>query len=163
MTGPGENTISTAYPPRAAFGLLAGTPVLTRRGAVAAEALGPGDQLITRAGGFAGVKEAHAVILRAPAVRIAAGSLGHTRPGCDMILPAGQHVLIRDWRARALFGRHEALAEASRLVDGEFIRDLGEQELGLIQLLLARPEVIYAGGLELGCPMPASAALQTAA
>lgn len=163
MTNPGANTSSTPIPPPAAAGILAGTPLLTRKGEVAAEALRPCDHLITRAGGFAEVQEARAVILRAPAVCITAGSLGHMRPGCDMILPAGQRVLIRDWRARALFGRHEALAEAARLVDGAFIRSLGEQDLGLVQLRLARPEVIYAGGMELECALPAGAALQTAA
>lgn len=144
-------------------GLLATTPVLTRRGEIRAADLAAGDHLITRSGGFSEVLETRWAISRRPAISIKAGSLGHTRPGCDLILPSDQRILVRDWRAQALFSRHEALTEASRLVDGEFIRDLGEQDLGLVFLSLARSEVIYAGGLELECPLPAAAVQRSAA
>lgn len=144
-------------------GLLATTWVLTRRGEVRAADLTAGDHLITRSGGFSEVLGTSWAIQRARAVIIKAGSLGHTRPGCDLILPSCQRILVRDWRARALFGRSESLAEVSRLVDGEFIRNLGEQDLGLVFLRLANSEVIYAGGLELECPLPAEAAQRDAA
>ena len=48
-------------------------------------------------------------------VRIKAGSLGHTRPGHDTVLPAHQKVLLRDWRlAQALFGAPQALAPGAQ-------------------------------------------------
>jgi len=131
-------------------GVPAGTLVMTRRGAVAVETLDPGDHIITRNTGFAPLTHIQRDTVEIPAILITAGSLGPTQPEHDLILPAAQPVLVRDWRARAIFGQAQALVRAEALTDGEFIRALGPREMQLIRLHFDRPRVIYAGGLELG-------------
>jgi len=141
-------------------GFLAGTILLTQDGEMPVEFLSPGDRIITRDRGFVPLHH----ITRAPqsvrAIRIAAGSLGDTRPDCDLILPAGQPVLIRDWRAKALFGTAQAMVRADALVDGEFICDLGPREMQLFQLHFDSAHVLYDGGLEVaGQCLPAAGRL----
>ncbi|SDC91394.1 Hint domain-containing protein [Ruegeria marina] len=129
-------------------GFLAGTILLTQDGELPVEFLSPGDRIISRDRGLVPLRH----ITRAPqtvrAIRFAAGSLGDTRPDCDLVLPAGQPVLIRDWRAQALFGTRQALVRADALVDGEFVCDLGPRVLHLFQLHFDVNHVLYAGGLE---------------
>lgn len=129
-------------------GLLRDTVVLTRSGEVLVQDIRAGHLIITRGAGLVRVQDVacHRVLMQA--ISIAAGSLGDTRPDTDIILPADQQILIRDWRAQALFGLDQALVSASSLVDGEFIRDLGQQNVNLYSVKLERPQVIYAGGLE---------------
>lgn len=144
-------------------GLMAGTIVLSLEGEMPVEFLEPGDRIITRDSGMARL----AGVIRATRlmrmISFAAGSLGDTRPDQDLILPADQPVLIRDWRARALFGLPRAMIPAAALIDGEFIRDLGEQTVPLYQLRFDRDHVIYAGGLELAGTGPADLDLRPAA
>jgi len=114
-----------------------------------------GDHVITRSAGLVRINAVSRHRVLQQAISIAAGSLGDTRPDSDVVLPADQHVLIRDWRAQALFGRDQALVPASALVDGEFICDLGMQVLDLYWLQLDHAHVIYAGGLEVaGATLP---------
>jgi hypothetical protein len=47
-----------------------------------------------------------------------------------------------------MFSADRALVAARTLVDGEFIRDLGQQEHTLIQLFCDAPHILYADGLE---------------
>jgi len=129
-------------------GLVAGTICLTSDGEIPVEYLSAGDKIITRDTGFVRVRQITCSQQVLPTVLFLAGSLGHTRPGEDLILPAGQQVLIRDWRARAMFGTARQLVCAIQLVDGEFVRDLGPQQLLLHQLGFDHPQIIYAGGLE---------------
>ena len=131
-------------------GINAGAIVLTLDGELPVETLAPGDRLITRDAGMVRITALHRRRVTAPAVRLAAGSLGHTRPDRDVLLAGQQTVLIRDWRARALFGLDRALVPAQRLVDGEFITDLGPQPMMLFQILCDAPHVFYADGLEVG-------------
>lgn len=127
------------------------------------EFLSRGDSLITRDAGIVRLERiAHRRTLTR-AICFAAGSLGHTRPDRDLVLPAAQLVLIRDWRAQAMFGTTQALVRADSLVDDEFIRDLGIQKMHLHQLQFAAPHVVYAGGLELSCMSDTSQTCQTAA
>ena len=77
------------------------------------------------------------------------------RPDRDVVLSADQHVLIRDWRAEALFGGKRAMVPASRLIDGEFVTDLGEIDMLLYQIEFDSPHVIYVDGLELYSTQPA--------
>ena len=144
-------------------GLMGGTIILTLDGEQCAEAIRPGARVITRDSGMARVEEVSRLTRLVPLVSIAAGSLGDTRPDQDLILPASQAVLIRDWRSQAMFGRAQALVEARALIDGEFIRDLGRREVVLHQLHFDRPHVIYAGGLELGTGDAPALALRPAA
>jgi hypothetical protein len=71
------------------------------------------------------------------------------RPDQEVLLPASQEILLRDWRAKALFGAAQALVPVSRLVDGSFVCALGEIEMGLHELVFDRPHILYVDGLEL--------------
>ncbi|MGR3322969.1 MAG: Hint domain-containing protein [Pseudooceanicola sp.] len=136
----------------ASAGLTAGVKILTLDGELPVEFLAPGDRVITRDSGVAVLKGIRTRKVRTRAVAIAPGSLGHDRPDDAITLPAGQRILLRDWRAAALYGRKEAMVPAARLADGEYIRDLGEVDLTVFELEFDRDHVIYAGGLELDAP-----------
>ncbi|WP_300442842.1 Hint domain-containing protein [uncultured Mameliella sp.] len=126
-----------------------GTVVLTLDGALPVEYLTPGDRIITRDSGTARLVALRPRRRRLPAVFVAPGSLGHMRPDLTLVLPAAQEVLLRDWRARALFGKDRALVPLSRLIDGQFIRSAGEIDMQLVELAFDRPHILYADGLEL--------------
>ncbi|APZ52365.1 Hint domain-containing protein [Salipiger abyssi] len=129
--------------------LVAGTVVLTLDGAIPVEFLSPGDRVITRDSGTAILRALHRSRIRTKLVAIRAGTLGNSRPGSDAILPAQQEILVRDWRAKALFGASCALVPAERLADGEFIREIGTREVDLVELRFDAPHILYADGLEL--------------
>lgn len=131
-------------------GLGSGTVVLTLRGEVAVEDLVPGDKVVTRDTGAVPLRGVERFAARVAPVRVAAGSLGHTRPERDMLMGPGTRVHLRDWRARALYGRARALVEAHRLVDGEFVTEERPRGMTLHALLFDAPQVIYADGLEVG-------------
>lgn len=137
-------------------GLFPGTIILTQRGEVPVEHLTKADKVITRNSGFSPLLDVTHHWMDTNCVRVRAGSLGHTRPEADMDLPASQHVLIRDWRAESIFGQSQAFAPIGALVDEEFITDLGQQYVVVYQLSFERPQVIYAGGMEL-CIYPRKA------
>jgi hypothetical protein len=63
-------------------------------------------------------------------------------------LPAGHPILIRDWRAQALFNARQAVVRADRLIDDEFITDAGRQTLTVYDLHFDRPHILYVDGLE---------------
>jgi len=128
-----------------------GAEILTLHGGLPVEYLCPGDRVITRDGArnLAGVRAA--VLRDAVLARVALGSLGHDRPDAALHLSPDQPLLIRDWRAKALFGVRMAMVPASRLADGSFIRLERLAQQRIYHLHFANPVVIYAGGLELGC------------
>ncbi len=133
-------------------GLTAGTPVLTLDGEMPVEHLASGDRVVTRNSGIAilvGVRRSPAT---APLVRFAAGSLGHMRPEEDAVLGPGTRVLIRDWRAAALYGQASAMVAAARLVDGAYIQRAVFRDTALFMPEFDAAQVIYAGGLEIGVP-----------
>lgn len=138
--------------PDAPRGLAAGTAVLTLDGDLPVEFLSPGDRVITRDSGGAVLRDVRVRHVRCRAMAVSAGSLGHNRPEEDMILPAAQRILVRDWRAEALFGAKQALVPVSRLADGQYVRDLGQTDMILHELVFDGPHVIYAGGMELDAP-----------
>jgi hypothetical protein len=143
--------------------LTQGTMVQTQDGEIPVETLQPGDQIITRTQGFSSVLGIHKTRSLMHGVTFTAGSLGHTQPGRDLLLPINQQVLIRDWRARAMFGQPQAVVPAFELIDDEFIRDEGLQMLELCTLSFDRPHVIYAGGMEIATSKAASTDLRPAA
>jgi hypothetical protein len=145
-------------------GLPVGTTVLTKEGELPVELLSPGDRVITRDAGFATLKSIKIVQGIDNAVRFKAGSLGHNKPETDMTLPAGQTILVRDWRAPAMFNASQSLATASQLVDGEFVTDAGVQEMTLVHLTFDRPHILYAGGMEVtSAQLPAAGSTENAA
>ncbi len=133
------------------FGLAEGTSVLTLDGALPVEYLTPGDRILTRSG----VRRLKAVemtkVAHARMVRISADVLGGGKPKAEVLVVAGQPVLIRDWRAKAMYGAAQALVPATRLADGEYIRAEVMREVRVFTLKLDSAAVIYAGGLELAC------------
>ncbi|VDC31806.1 hypothetical protein XINFAN_03161 [Pseudogemmobacter humi] len=132
-------------------GITVGTPVLTLDGELPVQFLALGDRVITRNGARV-LKAISVQVLRdAAMIRVSASALGHDRPESDVFLAPSQKVLLRDWRAKALYGSETALVEAARLADGEYIRQETVAELRLFTLHFGRDEVIYAGGLELAC------------
>ena len=138
-------------------GFATGSRILTLDGEMPVEFLSPGDRIITRDCGMAVLAGVSAVEAELQMVSIMAGTLGHTNPDEDTLIPAGQMVLLRDWRAQALFGRPQALAPAHALVDGEFIRLAGKQKLRLVLLEFDAPHVLYIDGMELACTPPGAA------
>ena len=133
-------------------GMLAGTRVRTLDGILPVEYLSPGDRIVTRAG--ARRLTSVSVVLRKSVdlVRIRASTVGHDRPDEDLFLSPGQPVIIRDWRAQALYGVPVAAIRAARLADGEFICLETHRNARLFTLRFDDEEVIYAEGLELACP-----------
>ena len=118
-----------------------------------------GDRIITRDSGVARVTGIHKRQIATCAVQIKAGSLGHTRPDHDVILPADQPILIRDWRAQALFGSSQAIVPAHSLVDGEFVTQMGHSLMTVYEIEFDQPHILYVDGLEIAghVPQPAIA------
>lgn len=135
------------------YGLLQGTPVLTLDGELPVEFLEPGDRILTRAGSRRLKSVEVSIVRNARMMRVGASTLGRERPEEDLLLPASQPVLVRDWRAKALAGTAQAMIAVSKLADGEYIRGEIVAEARLFTLGFEEEVVIYAGGLELGCPM----------
>ncbi|QFT59479.1 hypothetical protein FIU94_11650 [Sulfitobacter sp. THAF37] len=131
-------------------GLVQGAMLLTLDGEIPVEFLSVGDKIITRDTGISKVMHIQRSTRAVHQIGLSAGSLGHTRPERDAILAGDQMVLIRDWRARALFNSERALVAARTLVDNEFITDLGTTETTLFQIFCDGPHILYADGLELG-------------
>ena len=135
-------------PPIETTGLRAAGLILTAKGEQRAQDLRPGDRVITRDTGMVTLRSLSRQDIYTPLVRIRAGSLGHTRPERDVLIPASQPILVRDWRARAIFGADQALVAAARLVDGAFVTQAGEATLDLYVLDFAAPHILYLDGLE---------------
>lgn len=138
-------------------GVALGTGVATLEGILPVEFLSPGDRVITRAGARV-VRAVTAMPLVSKLVHVAPGALGHDRPDAPLVLGAGTKVLVRDWRAKAMFGKPQALVEVTRLIDGQFITKVEGGRCRLYTLHFDVPEVIYADGVEIGCdPLRVSA------
>ncbi len=131
-------------------GLMHGATVLTLNGEIAVQDLCAGDKLITRDSGTALIRAIQRQIVYRRTVRVTAGALSPARPEHDVMLLADQTVLLRDWRARAMYRKPQALAAAGALVDGRHIVDAGLQKLTVFQIYCDAPHIIYAQGLELG-------------
>jgi len=141
-------------------GLPMGTTIYTLQGALAVEALYPGDRVITRDAGAQVLLDIrrHKVPADTPMVRVTGDALGG-KPTQDTVLPGTQRVLIRDWRAQALYGTPTARVPLSRLVDGEYLRWTTDGPDAVLSLHFAHAHIIYANGLELfsADPVPVDA------
>jgi len=124
---------------------------MTADGARAVDDLTVGERIVTRSGlrRLRGVRATH--LARATLVDVAQDTLGIGRPREAILVAPEQPVLIRDWRARLIYGTAQALIPAGRLVDGTLIRLRSLRDADLFTLHFDDAEVIYAGGLELGC------------
>ena len=134
-----------------AGGLAAGTEVLTLDGALPVEFLNPGDRIITRAG-MRVLRRITVQDSAEPMYLVRPGALGEDQPGDDTLVPAGQQLLLRDWRAQALFGTNRALVAVERLADGVYISQV-DTATRCYHLQFDADEVIYAGGMEVAAPV----------
>jgi hypothetical protein len=131
------------------FGMAAGTPVLTLDGALPVEFLTPGDRVLTRTG-LRRLKTVEMTRLaQARMVRVAPHVLGKSRPDAPVWLLPSQLILLRDWRAKALYGATQVLVPIERMADGDYVRLETLDEARVYTLKLDDDAVIYAGGLEL--------------
>ncbi|GGD41455.1 Hint domain-containing protein [Sinisalibacter lacisalsi] len=119
---------------RSGFGT--GTGVLTTEGEMPVEFLEPGDRIVTWDRGA--IRLARIVVRLVPRAQVLRVRPSVTDPagaGRDFLISAQTRLLLRDWRAAALFGKHSALVEAGRLADGAHIARLGGADrLRLFQL-----------------------------
>lgn len=126
-------------------GFSAGTLILTLDGELPVEHLCAGDRIITRSGAR--------MLKRIASIRVEGGyvvaphTLGHGRPDAEITMGPKQKLLLRDWRARTLYGKDQAEVPVARLADGDYISP-ATGSVRLFQLEFARDEVIFAGGLE---------------
>jgi hypothetical protein len=139
-------------------GVAAGTRILTLDGNLPVEFLEPGDRIITRSG----ARKLRALEVRVSdgesAMRVSAGALGFDRPDGDVLIGADQTVLVRDWRAKAMFGQAQATVPITALADGTFIAAQKVSGVRFYTLVFDTAEVVYADGMEIAtAPMPALA------
>jgi hypothetical protein len=132
--------------------VVVGTPVLTLEGELPVEFLQPGDRVLTRSGARRVKQVEVTVVQNARVIKVSHDTLGIGRPNKDVTVSASQKILIRDWRAKAMTGKPQAMIAAARLVDGEYIRAEILAEVRFFTLSFDEDAVIYAGGLELACP-----------
>ncbi|MEL7254506.1 MAG: Hint domain-containing protein [Pseudomonadota bacterium] len=144
-----DDGIVTLEATQSTGGFLAHSNIMTAAGERPVQSLQPGDRIITRDQGMVVLDDLRAREGEVQLIKIAARSLGHNRPEEDTFLPAGQRVLIRDWRASALFGSRTALVPAERLVDAEFVTLGPKQRMTVYDLLFDDPHIVYVDGLEL--------------
>lgn len=131
-------------------GVALGTGIVALDGVLPVEFISTGDRVITRSGARV-VRAITAMPLVSKLVRVAPGALGYDRPDAALVLGAGTKVMVRDWRAMAMFGKPQALVEATRLIDGQFITRIEGGRCRLYALHFDEPEVIYADGVEIVC------------
>ena len=135
---------------RLTTGMAAGTSIMTLDGAIPVEFLIVGDRVLTRDGART-LRGIAVRVVDGCAVRVGASTLAHDTPVEDVILAVGQPVLVRDWRAKALYGAAQALVPVERMADGQMIRRIKVAGLRMYTLTFDSVVVVYAGGLELAC------------
>lgn len=120
-------------------GLGLGTNVLTADGAIPVEFLTPGDRIVTRDAGLVELTDiAVRTVPMEELVRIRPSVMDEVGDGRDLVISARQKVLLRDWRAQAMFGKPALLVEARKLADGAYFTQLtGAAPMRLFQLTLA--------------------------
>jgi len=148
MVGAARGGTPAKRPIEGNTGMAAGTPVLTLDGELPIEFLSVGDRVITRAG-TARVTDIHVTEITLRPYMVVSGTLGQDRPDQDILLAPGQKILLRDWRAKALFDADQAKVPVDRIADGSYIAKQPEQSLRLFTLRFDSDQVIFAGGLEL--------------
>ncbi|MBY6199815.1 Hint domain-containing protein [Maritalea mobilis] len=155
----GSRAVSALRIGQGAGGVAPDAQIMTADGIIPAAYLSAGDRIITRRG----IRPLRAILRRslrpgAPCVLVSKDALGG-KPERDVVLLPGQRVLIRDWRAKAMWGREAAAPELRQLVDGQYIRWVEDGPEAVLQLYFGQPEILYADGLELASadPLPKGA------
>jgi Ca2+-binding RTX toxin-like protein len=135
----------------------AGTQILTERGAVAVEDLGPGDLVLTRDNGLQPLrwvgsrKLTYAELQARPElqpVRIAANALSGMGPERTMMVSPQHRVLMEGARAEMFFGESEVLVPAKHLTGlAEVTRALPVEGVTYVHILFDRHEIVQSDGL----------------
>ncbi len=137
-----EATVETA-------GLVDGADILTMTGYVPVASLMAGDRVITRRG----VRVLRGVTVHTAhfrAVLIGPSTLGFSRPAEQMRVVPGQEILLRDWRAQAMYGEASIVLPIERLIDETHIKhDSVAQDHKLYTLQFDTAEIIYVDGVEM--------------
>ncbi len=128
---------------------VAGTMIATPDGERAAEALQPGDLVLTQDDGpqplrWIGTRQVAAEGKFAP-IHIRANTFGTHR---DLLVSPLHRVLIRDNMAELLFGEPEVLVAARDLVNDRSVRRCEGGEVTYVHLLFDRHQVVFSEGLE---------------
>lgn len=120
----------------------ASAQVHTQEGALPADQLLPGDNVIARGRGYARLSDVRRMRQMVPTVWIKSGFLPGCAPEGGLMLPEEQSVLLLDNGA-------QVPVLARDLVDLGRAEMVGPRSLTLIRLRLEQPDTICAGGLHL--------------
>lgn len=143
-------------------GLAEGTQILTAKGLMDVDDIKAGDRVVTRERGMQRVAFVTQRLLSSGKVLvIKPQALGGSAKDAPVIVAPSQRVLLRDWRARAMFGRTVAIVPARKLVDGELITRRPARNLRLVSIHFDAELVIYAGGIEVSSATPVTAFLKS--
>jgi hypothetical protein len=132
---------------RSGFGL--GTGILTTDGELPVEFLESGDRIVTLDRGAVRLARVAVCIMPAHATLwVRPVALDPPQATNSFAVSARQKILLRDWRARIIYGKRMALVEAARLVDGaHFVRMAGNAPTRLYQLVFDDgPHVLHLAG-----------------
>ncbi|AHM05720.1 iron-regulated protein frpC [Roseibacterium elongatum DSM 19469] len=137
---------------------------MTADGLLPAAFLSAGDRIVTRRG----LRPLRALIRRplrpgTRCVQVARDAFGG-KPDRDVVLMPDQRILIRDWRAQAMWQRKAAAPRITQVIDGQYVRWSDHTPEAVLQLFFGQPEILYADGLELASAdaLPAMAATKAA-
>lgn len=130
-------------------GVVEGADILTMVGYVPVSTLKPGDRIITRRG-VRVLRDVTVQTAHFRAVLIGPSTLGFSRPAEQMRLAPGQEILVRDWRAQAMFGESSIVLPIERLIDETHIKqDAAARDHKIFALEFDMPEIIYVDGVEM--------------
>lgn len=136
-------------------GLAAGTLILTAKGTIKIEDMAAGDRVVTRDAGIQSVSMiTERIMSNGEVLRVSPAAVGRPEDGTELIVTTSQRLVLRDWRAKAMFGRSVALVSAWRLIDGEYVRKAKAKNLRIFSLHFDALRVVYSGDIELGTATP---------
>lgn len=131
-------------------GFIAGTRLLCSDGLIPVEFVEIGERVITRDAGTVRVTEINRKIVETHFIKFQPQALDETSPIAELMLPHDQMMLVRNWRAREIFGADRALVEAKTLVDDLFVEMTEKRKEVLFQISFSSPHILYLEGTEVG-------------
>ncbi len=130
-------------------GISAAARILTANGERRLGQLEPGDRIVSRTAGMIRLRAITRFTCTAVPIALAPHALGNGRPSDLVHVSPAQKILLRDWRAKLLFGSPSALAPAAALVDNGYItRTPRLKGLEMVTLSFDAPQILYVGMLE---------------
>ncbi len=133
-------------------GIMAGARVLTMRGYQPVEELKTAEKIITRSG-MCVLRALTISHVNCAPLRISHDALTKDRPNSEMYLMPGQKVLLRDWRAKVMFGHDMVIVPLDRLKDDEYItQEPHARSCKFYNLHFDEEQIFYADGVELVSP-----------